>query len=62
MRDDYRESTFTRHRRGILLAGPFVGVAALVGLYDATKPRPTTGIVAQAGDLPTLSVGALPVT
>ena len=65
MHNEFRESFFTRHRRGVLLASPVLAVAGLVLLYNVTIPQPTVsggGVGPTAGDVPTLLVGALPVT
>jgi len=63
--DDSRESFRTRHRRSIALALWLGGLVAIVVLYNVTMPKPTVPQTAGGGstaDLPTIQVGALPVT
>jgi hypothetical protein len=65
MDNEYRESFFARNRRAVFMVAAVLGVALTVVLYYATAPKPTStsGAIAQgATDLPTLQVGALPVT
>lgn len=60
-----REPFRTRYRRSIGLFVWIASVAAIVALYYATIPRSkyATAAVTAAGDrIPTIQVGALPVT
>jgi len=64
-RDETREPFRTRHRRSIALALWLGGLVAIAVLYNVTMPKPTvagSGASGAVADLPTIQVGALPVT
>ena len=65
MTSESRRPFYVRYRRRLLFGSWFAGVGLTVVAYNATKPRPArlgNDDASGGTDVPTIQVGALPVT